>query len=429
MPPKPFICRFPRCTASYQQRSHLRRHEAQHYRRQAFQCSVCKQLLGRSDTVRRHMKKVHGAKDLASRMTACASCRNRKLRCQGGPPCAECQRRGIDCSLPNQHAEGGQEQEQGQGLEQQQSPCRNSTHPTVSQNSLTPSEDPGLSEKQKKYLTLYFKLFHPRWPFIHRGSFRQSRENPLLVQSMVVIGLWLSGEQNVREKAIALHDFLGSAIQDQKDLWDASTSAEAHSSCSWRIPTYQAILLHIIFAALYKSQGQGAPLLQLSLDLKPCLGPADADLLDRLVITCKRLGMLSYPNMLARYGKDDLPSYVWVSIEEIKRFNMALYRVCQSFAGSACDDKRGEHLIPDTPLENCDSRWGQHRLCPCDLQFPLPSNMPLWNAVGKAEWRSVVAAGEDIYANADADAYCQRLLNDALKEEWISNFADIFQWT
>ncbi|KAL4770845.1 hypothetical protein BDW60DRAFT_223707 [Aspergillus nidulans var. acristatus] len=393
MLPKPFKCRFPLCTASYQQRSHLSRHEAQHYRRQAFQCSVCRKPFGRSDTLRRHMKKIHGAKDLASRMTACTNCRDRKLRCQEGPPCTECRRRGIDCSLPNQQAVGGQEQVQEQEREQelqqglQQNQSRNSSDPT-------------------NYLALYFKLFHPRWPFIHRGSFRQSHENPLLVQSMVVIGLWLSGEQNTREKAIALHGFLGSAIQDQKDLWDASASAEAGSSCSWRIPTYQAILLHIIFAALYKSQGQGA--FQLSLDLKPCLAPADADLLDRLVTSCKRLGMFSYPSMLARYGTDDLPSYVWVSIEEIKRFNLALYRVCRSFASSTCDDKGGENHILGTPLDNHDSYREQSRLRPCDLQFPLPSNAPLWNAVGKAEWRSVVAAGD---------------------EEWISNFADALQWT
>jgi hypothetical protein len=321
-----------------------------------------------------------------------------------------------------------QEQEREQELQQglQQNPSRNSSHPTVLQRSQTQSENPGLSEKQQNYLALYFKLFHPRWPFIHRGSFRQSHENPLLVQSMVVIGLWLSGEQNTREKAIALHGFLGSAIQDQKDLWDASASAEAGSSCSWRIPTYQAILLHIIFAALYKSQGQGA--FQLSLDLKPCLAPADADLLDRLVTSCKRLGMFSYPKMLARYGTDDLPSYVWVSIEEIKRFNLALYRVCRSFASSNCDGKGGENHILGTPLDNHDSYREQSRLRPCDLQFPLPSNAPLWNAVGKAEWRSVVAAGDGKYTSAEADAYCQRLLNDALKEEWISNFADTLQW-
>ncbi|KAL5050959.1 hypothetical protein BDW71DRAFT_194070 [Aspergillus fruticulosus] len=398
MHPKPFPCRFPRCTASYQRKSHLRRHEAQHYRPRDFKCSICKQQLGRSDTLRRHMQKMHGVKDLASRIRACANCRDRKLRCQGGSPCVECQRRGIDCSLLSQQTEGEQAQEQ------QQRPGRNPSSPTELHDSQTRSETPGPSEKQRHYLSLYFRLFHPHWPFIHRGSFRESHEKPLLVQSMVVIGLWLSEEQNAREKAIALHGILGSAIQDQRELWDASISAEASSSCSWPIPTYQAMLLHIIFAALYKSQGQGVPPLQLSLDLKPRLALADADLLNRLVASCRKLGMLFYPNMLARYSKDDLPSYVWVSIEEVKRLNMALFRLCRS-----------------------------DRLHPRDLQFPLPTNTPLWNAVGKCEWKSIIAAGGDIDvdadADADADAYCGRLLNNALKAEWISNFADVFQWS
>ncbi|KAL4995334.1 hypothetical protein BDV10DRAFT_196788 [Aspergillus recurvatus] len=429
MPPKPFICRFPRCTASYQQKSHLRRHEAQHYRHQVFQCSICKQYLGRSDTLRRHMQKMHAVKDLASRMTACTHCRGRKLRCQGGSPCTECQRRRIDCSLLNQQTEGAQAQQQ------QRRPGRNPSSSTELRGSQTQSEKP--SEKQRHYLSLYFRLFHPHWPFIHRGSFRESHEKPLLVQSMVAIGLWLSKEQDARQKAIALHDVLGSAIQDQRvhpqlqELWDASTSAEASSSCSWPIPTYQAILLHIIFAALYKSQGQGAPPVQLSVDLKPYLDLADADLLDRLVASCKKLGMLSYPNMLARYTKDDLSSYVWVSVEEIKRFNMALFRVCRLFAAGTCDDKHGGKPGLDTPQDVDNSHRTHDRLHARDLKFPLPINTPLWNAVGKAEWASLVAAGGDIdiVTHADANAYCQRLLNDALQAEWLSNFADVFEWT
>lgn len=30
--------------------------------------------------------------------------------------------------------------------------------------------------------------------------------------------------------------------------------------------------------------------------------------------------------MLAQYQSDDLASYVWVSIEEVKRFDLALYK-------------------------------------------------------------------------------------------------------
>lgn len=78
----------------------------------------------------------------------------------------------------------------------------------------------------------------------------------------------------------------------------------------------------------------------LGLDLKPCLFSLVSSLLDRLVKSCRRLGMLYYPNMLARYCEPDQPSYVWVSIEEVKRFNIALYKVCRvcSEQGSGTND-------------------------------------------------------------------------------------------
>jgi hypothetical protein len=61
---------------------------------------------------------------------------------------------------------------------------------------------------------IYFELFHPHWPFIHRGTFIEF-ETPLLVQSMVAIGLWMTGEENSRSKAVDLHTVLGKAIRQQ----------------------------------------------------------------------------------------------------------------------------------------------------------------------------------------------------------------------
>ncbi|KAL2822080.1 hypothetical protein BJX63DRAFT_182447 [Aspergillus granulosus] len=366
MNPNLFMCRFPRCKASYQRKEHRRRHEVQHYRDQVFKCTTCDHEFGRHDTLRRHMQKVHGMTEPARMKFACTWCRDQKSRCEGGPPCSNCLRRGLQCSL----RQDGEAQQ-----------CGHDSCPTDNKRSR--------SEKEKYFIAQYFRLFHPHWPFIHQGSFRECDEDPLLVQSIMVIGLWLSDEDNAQQRAIALHNVLGSAIYEQKELWDASNSEDACSSCSWPIPTYQAILLHIIFAILYKRGGA------LGLDLKPCLSPADSDLLDRLVESCKRLGMLYYPNMLARYCESDLPAYVWISIEEVKRFNIALYKVC-----SACSEQGNETTM---------SRGPSRRVQAQDLQFPLPKNNPLWNAVDKSEWES--AATEDVN--------CHRL-NVSLEHEWIS---------
>ncbi|KAB8067103.1 hypothetical protein BDV29DRAFT_200745 [Aspergillus leporis] len=366
------------CDASFHRKEHLHRHETQHYRPQLFQCSSCNRAFGRSDTLRRHMHNVHGAAPLPKR--ACTHCREQKSRCQGGLPCSNCLRRGIHCSL-NRQAEG----QLGDCLS-----CPSDTLLAVSHGySIQPKT--GRSEKERHYLDQYFKLFHPYWPFIHQGTFKEDNEIPLLIQSMIVIGMWMSKEQDTQSKAIDIHSILSSAIHQQKayftdrgnlqEVWDASTSEDACSSCG------------------------GA----LNLNLKPSLTPDVADLLDRLVTSCKRLGMLYYPNMLNRYCQDDLASYVWIGIEEVKRFNMALFKVCRAF--SSVSEQEGS-------INSLDIAGASRGLRARDLQFPLPRNTPLWNAVSKEEW--VSAATEEVYCNT---------LNNTLEVEWISNSANTLELT
>ncbi|KAB8209079.1 hypothetical protein BDV34DRAFT_232780 [Aspergillus parasiticus] len=386
-----FVCRFSHCNARYQRREHLRRHETQHHRQQRFQCTTCNREFGRSDILRRHMQKVHGVKECAPPpKQACTYCRDQKTRCQGGPPCSKCVYRGIDCSLSRE-------------VEIQPGDDSSGPPDTLSINHSTHSKS-SRTEKERHFLDLYFKLFHPHWPFIHQGSFREDNETPLLVQSMIVIGLWASKEPNAQSKAIDLHNVLNSAIHQQKEIWDASISKDASSTCSWPIPTYQAILLHIIFAVLCKDSGA------LGLDLKPSLTPAVADLLHRLVTSCRKLGMLYYPNMLSRYCQNDLASLVWIGIEEVKRFNIALFRACRVFSSSG---EQGSS-IDSSDIAGTTS-W---RLYARDLQFPLPRNTPLWAATSREEWDS--AAPDDVYGIN---------LNDTLEAEWISRSADVLELT
>ncbi|RAK82797.1 Zn(II)2Cys6 transcription factor [Aspergillus fijiensis CBS 313.89] len=393
-PSKTYKCRFPGCSSSYQRREHRHRHEAQHTRRQLPQCSVCAQTFSRRDTLRRHMQKVHVTKEPAEPPTkhACALCRNLKIRCRGGPPCSNCLHRGISCSLDHHgqtDAQPGDNSKRASGP--QSMPLR----------SLSPRPKANRSAKENHYLSLYFKLFHPHWPFIHRGSFSEY-ETPLLVQSMVVIGLWLSREKDTQSKAMDLHQVFDSAIREQTAVWDASSLEDGCSACSWPIPTYQAILLHIIFAGL--SQGGEV----LGPDLKPSLAPPDRDLLERLVASCKKLGLLYYPNILNRYCQDDPATYVWVSIEEVKRFNLTLFKVCRAFSGANRQTSSRDVADMAEPASGI--------LQVRDLQFPWPRNTPLWNAVGKAEWLSV--ATEDVFRHSP---------HDTMEVEWISNSADVLE--
>jgi hypothetical protein len=133
-----------------------------------------------------------------------------------------------------------------------------------------------------------------------------------------------------------------------------------------------------------------------NLNLKASISTADTELLKSLVGSCRRLGMFSYPNMLAKFKEADIPSFVWVCTEEVKRFIIALYKFC-------------------TKLNSSDS--GEPPLLSAsELDFPLPSNDALWHSIGKHEWE------------ANAKDQNTVSLTDDLQAKWISNFADVLEF-
>ncbi|KAL4925345.1 Zn(II)2Cys6 transcription factor [Aspergillus undulatus] len=309
--------------------------------------------------------KIHGANRPTYIKHACAHCRKAKSRCQGGSPCSECLRRGIHCSL-NRQAEAPSPPPGGSDI---------------------PPSSAGRSWPGRRFLDLYFEKFHPHWLFVHRGSFDENIESPLLVHAMVVIGLWMSEEPNARSAAIDLHNTLASAISQQREAWDVS-AAEDVGGASWPIPIYQGILLHIIFALMHAGNGN------LGIDLRPSLSRTNTNLLNSLVGSCKRLGMLYYPNILARYSQSNPGSYIWLGIEETKRFNLALYGVYRAVS------RVGQRT---TDINN------HTRLTVRDLQFPLPTHTLLWKAASKAEWDFAAVRG-----------VFDHLLDNTMDEMWIS---------
>ncbi|KAJ5588354.1 hypothetical protein N7537_011032, partial [Penicillium hordei] len=375
-----FRCQFPGCNAGYRRKEHLKRHEeSKHAQQLVFVCSTCSRQFSRrtlqfSDTLRRHVQKQHKITEPLNRARrACASCHACKSRCEGGVPCEECVRRNIQCSF--QEHDGVAEEQYPSSL----APLSSFRNDEQSQIYYW--------EKRKQCVDRYFETFHPRWPFIHKGTFDIHQETPLLLHSMVAMGMWASGERSAQAAAVELHDKLDFAIRDQREKWDASEVEGACSTCFWPMATYQAILLHVILSILMKSEGV------VNFDLKASISATDLTLLKSLVGSCRRLGMFFYPNMLAKYKQADLPSFVWVGVEEIKRFNIALYKLCVKLSNVSQEDR---------PL-----------LTAGELQFPLPSNDPLWNSVERDEWE----------ANAKEENTVS--LGDNFQAKWISKFADI----
>ncbi|KNG89857.1 hypothetical protein ANOM_001750 [Aspergillus nomiae NRRL 13137] len=189
-------------------------------------------------------------------------------------------------------------------------------------------------------LPAYFEKFHPYWPFLHRATFDPNNEPAFLLQSVAMMGLWVS--EGGQHSAMDLHAQLTTSIYQQKDRWDVSSRrGEQQQGCHsntpgsidpWPMATYQGILLHLIFALLQAS-GRAGPQL-----------PA-----------AKHVFLSDYVRALQlclSAGR-----FIWVGIEEVKRFALALYKVCRRCR------------VDDVKL-----------LSLADLQFAMPDSDELWHA-------------------------------------------------
>ncbi|KAJ8177738.1 hypothetical protein LV157_007862 [Aspergillus fumigatus] len=247
------------------------------------------------DLLRRDIRIYHPnrAPPASRAQKACAACHARKERCYGGFPCSACQKRGIACSP-------------GKGKTPEEQIVNNNVQ--ISQQPHPPRWI------ALDYVDIYFDNFHPKWPFLHRGTFDVTKEPCVLIQSVVMIGLWIEGSKKSREAATDLHRSLSTAIRTQMIQDD------------------------------------------------------EHDLLVTLVESCRLGGIFSYPNMLAQHSSGVPLTLVWLSLEEIKRFGLALYKVCR--LSTRLDPSRADGSSAQSEL-----------LTLADLSFGMPDSDEAWNSI------------------------------------------------
>jgi hypothetical protein len=128
--------------------------------------------------------------------------------------------------------------------------------------------------------------------------------------------------------------------------------------------------------------------------------------------------MFYYPAMLAQFNPETNPDvFVWLGIEEVKRFCLSLYRVCR------------QTRVPDANVLDdpgfLDIYRGPHErsalLSLGDLQFALPDSDELWHL--RSELSSRLTETSTSYSNQNVE------------ENWISRIACVpqghdtqFQW-
>jgi hypothetical protein len=227
MTPSLFECPFPGCGLSYRRKEHLTRHAKLHSKPQSFECPFCDRSFARSDTLRHHVRSYHPDKELTSSRAsrACNYCRTRRSKCNGNDPCNRCVRLGKKCF----YSERSQRElvwsrmssliVRSEGLET--SPCN--VAPCVQ---------------------AYFDNFHSEWPFLHPATFDHTREPAFLLQSVTMMGMWVTMERSAQDRAKELHKKLISCIYEQKVNYQslASTLNNINASQCRITGLYQRIM-------------------------------------------------------------------------------------------------------------------------------------------------------------------------------------------
>ncbi|KAL4977125.1 hypothetical protein BDW66DRAFT_159161 [Aspergillus desertorum] len=453
-----FQCHFSGCNRTYRRKEHLTRHARRHFHTISFACPFCEKSFARNDTLRQHVRGHHKdkEKELSSSRSsrACSYCRSRKSRCHGDGrgPCEACSARGIECSLQNQMvrslASSSPPHRYADRIESNRSYQHTAEEHCALPTRLNLGSSPGLGlssdlaekslrRRNQTYIQVYFDKFHPHWPFLHQATFDLDHEPAFLLQSVVMMGLWVVGDEDSQGAARKLHESLSMSIWQQRDKWSSTTQPSQQQEypediSHWPMATYQGILLHIIFALLASSKDT------VNVQLTRTLPALTTRLLVALVHTCLYRKMFSYPSMLAQFTSSDsahLPEvYVWLGIEEVKRFSLALYKVCR-FCRVQVDETTSTTPLLDrgmdmartsstsTPRSSREAHstssksqsQGADRclLSLSDLQFAQPDSDGLWHALSDLAAR--VAESRSAYSEKNAPA------------NWISQSAHLLQ--
>lgn len=165
-----------------------------------------------SDSLRRHIRRDHEdpGRSLVRATQACIRCRTTKARCQGGSPCTECSLKGHLCLFDDPvHLEPAQTHPEEALREYGSGDDRINTSDRIN----TPI---GRIAQVDHYVHLYFTHFHQHWPILHRHTFSVADEPQLLLQAVIMIGLWVSGSPAAQEGARNLHSKLKLAISAQQ---------------------------------------------------------------------------------------------------------------------------------------------------------------------------------------------------------------------
>lgn len=260
------------CGKSFLRKEHLRRHQATHGG-PTFSCQVCGRSFSRSDLLRRHAG-IHGgaaAVPDSRRGKACDTCHANKTKCDGGPQCSLCAKRGVACTYGRRDAASASASPPksrarfsppgsgpGSGSASPHFPdsavttpgvfaplpyCASPAASTTSSaghyhhhqpQPLTPRRQataaalrsilasvaarshaapgPAPSPVPRAWLAAcvdsYFATVHQRWPILHGPGTDETTDDVALVASMVMLTSWLHCDRALKPLLMEMHNLL-----------------------------------------------------------------------------------------------------------------------------------------------------------------------------------------------------------------------------
>ncbi|PHH82272.1 hypothetical protein CDD82_6521 [Ophiocordyceps australis] len=231
-----------------------------------------------SDLLRRHAA-IHGgaaAVPDSRRGRACDTCHANKTKCDGGPQCSLCAKRGVTCTYGRRD---GNAVPRKPSLDRHPKPVSPplvdftlspaTVTPVPASQLATPSFCPKMaiqsvlravatrvghplatpappSAVPKSWLTAsvesFFTTFHERWPILHAPSLDETTDSVAIVASIIMINSWLHHHRSSSELLMEIHHLLveSSFKKLANDTFDPSRP--------WPVKMYQVALLNVIFA-------------------------------------------------------------------------------------------------------------------------------------------------------------------------------------
>lgn len=258
----------------------VRTHPASRIPLGTLRCHDLTRVSSCSDLLRRHAG-IHGAAAAvpdSRRGRACDTCHANKTKCDGGPQCSLCMKRGVTCTYGRRDGSSPATQLRG-SPRSQGSPAELATGsapvsppftdpdlassgapvslPAAELSGSASSEHEGFTTKSalqsilravasrsgkapdaatqpsavpKSWLVAcvesYFGNFHDRWPILHAPSLDETTDSVALIASVVMINSWLHYDRGLREVIMEIHNHLVEQSFRQLVSHGASTARE-----------------------------------------------------------------------------------------------------------------------------------------------------------------------------------------------------------